>query len=100
MDYPTGTWTLNELEPNGAGEPRWSAGVNGPRVYLTCDRKTAVQIVTAVNSHAQLVEACRHAVESIDWALKGRLSSMTRHSLLKTRDMLSGSLAAAEADND
>lgn len=42
-------WTLHRLDDQWNGEKRWSAGVNGPRIYLTCDEDTAQLIVRAVN---------------------------------------------------
>lgn len=50
------SWTLYELEPNGAGERRWSVGLAGPRAYLTCDKETAVLISAAPEMLAALME--------------------------------------------
>lgn len=48
--FKAGQWVLWELEPCPfTGERRWSAGKNGPRVYLTCDEETAKLILNAVN---------------------------------------------------
>jgi len=43
-------WSLYSLGCNGAGEPRWSAGHNGPAVYILGSRKLAENIVACVNA--------------------------------------------------
>jgi len=47
-------WELHELEPNRAGEQRWSMGAWGPRAYLTCDKITADLILKSVNREIAL----------------------------------------------
>ncbi len=42
-----GDFTLWRLEPQANGEERWSFGVHGPGVYLTCDEATAVGMAQA-----------------------------------------------------
>lgn len=59
-DYPKGDWTLSKLQGSGP-IPSWSAGVNGPRVYMQGCEHTAALIVRAVNAHAGLVEALSRA---------------------------------------
>lgn len=59
-------WKLRELEPNGAGETRWSMGENGPAVYLTTDKDTALRIQRAYNSHDALVSALEAAIKRLE----------------------------------
>ena len=60
-------WTLHELGQNGAGEKLWSAGVNGPSVYLTCDEYVAREIVRRWNAEAAGIPTNAEALKAIRW---------------------------------
>ena|SRR5882724_13680564 len=47
--FRNGEWTLHKLDPLPNGEQRWSLCKFGPRVYLTCDKATARQILRALS---------------------------------------------------
>ena len=46
--YKMGQWNLWRLDDQWNGEKRWSLGVNGPRMYLTCDEETATYVLFAL----------------------------------------------------
>ena len=43
--FKMGQWSLWRLDDQWNGEKRWSIGVNGPRMYLTCDEETATWVL-------------------------------------------------------
>jgi hypothetical protein len=61
-----GRWTLHRLTPQDNGEERWSLGVNGPRMYLTCDETTAISVLMAMvvaDAASDIYDAGKERVE-------------------------------------
>ncbi len=89
-------WTLHRLDDQWNGEKRWSAGVNGPRVYLTCEEENAQLIVRAVNHADKLAEALRDC-ETTPGALAERSHEYALRRLATITETARQALAAYEA---
>ena len=46
--FKMGEWSLWRLDDAWNGEKRWSLGVNGPRMYVTCSEENATWLLFAL----------------------------------------------------